>query len=84
MQGESKISSCCFCVLCESRELGGKEGEEGGGEGRGVSPRFPRVNPVVESSGDLLWFIISYWAESHLKSCQTSMMELSCENNQRL
>ena len=28
--------------------------------------------------------IISYWVESHLESCQTSMIELACENNQPL
>ena len=43
-QGESKVSSCCFCVWCKSRELGGRR-----------SPRFPCVTPVPESfSSDLL------------------------------
>ena len=35
---QSKISSYCFCVWCESREL----------EGRGSS-RFPCITPVVET-----------------------------------
>ena len=67
---------------CKSRELGGRGcGGEGVG-GRG--PRFPCVNPVVESFWGLLWAIIKYWAESHLKSCQTSTGELSCKNNQQV
>ena len=48
MQGESKISSCCFCVSNKSKELGGKG-----------SPRFPCETPVVESSSGLLRVIIS-------------------------
>ena len=32
----------------------------------------------------IFWSIISYWAETHLESCQTWAMELSCENKQRL
>ena len=44
----------CFCVWCKSRQLGGR-----------VSPRFPCVTPAVESfSSNLLWAIISFWAES--------------------
>ena len=71
---ESKILSCCFCVWCKSRELGGRG-----------SWRFFCVTPVVKSFfSDLLQTIISYWAELHLESCQTSTMETSCENNQRL
>ena len=67
--GESKISSCCFCVCCKSRELGGRG-----------SPRFPCVTPVVQSfSSDLPRAITSYWAESHFESCQTFTMELSWE-----
>ena len=63
-----------FCVWCKSRELGGKK-----------SPRFPSVTPVVEGfSSDLLQAVIRYWADSHLESCQTSTMELCCENNQQL
>ena len=73
-RGESKISSCCFCVWCKSRELEVC-----------WSPRFPYVNQVVESfSSDLLRATINYWAESHLESCQTSTMELFWGNNQRL
>ena len=54
-QDQPKISPCCLCVWCKSRELGGRG-----------SPRFP--TPVVESfSGDLLPAIKSYWAESHLE-----------------
>ena len=42
-----------------------------------MTPRFPCVTPVVERfSSELLRAIITYWAESHLKSCQTSTMEL--------
>ena len=37
--GQSKSSSFCFCVWCESRELGGRG-----------SSRFPCVNIVVETS----------------------------------
>ena len=73
-RGESKISSCCFYVLYKLRELGGRG-----------SPELPCVTPVVESfSLDLLRAIISYWVESLLESSQTSTMELSWENNQRL
>ena len=63
-RGVSPRFPCCFCVWCKSRELGGRG-----------SPRFPLVSPVVESFfSDLLRGIISYWEESHLKSCQTSTM----------
>ena len=63
---ESKISSCYLWVWCKSKEL----------RGRG-SPGFSCVTPVVESfSSDLHRAIISYWAESHLESCQTFTMEL--------
>ena len=73
-RGEFKISSCCFCVWCKSRDLGGKGG-----------PWSPCVTPVVKSfSYDLLPAIISYWAESHLESCQKFTMDLSYENNQLL
>ena len=48
MCGQSKISSCGFCVLCKSRELGDRG-----------SPGFP--TPRVESfSADLLPAIESY------------------------
>ena len=47
-ESESKISSCCFCVLWKIRELGGRG-----------SPRFSCVTLVVESSSDLLRSIIS-------------------------
>ena len=53
-QGQSKISSSCFCVWCKSRELRGSG-----------SPRFPCVTPVMETfPSDLLRAIVSYWAES--------------------
>ena len=40
---ESKISSCCFCIWCKSREFRDRE-----------SPRFPCVTSVVKSfSSDL-------------------------------
>ena len=47
-RGDFEISSCRFCVSYKSKELGGRR-----------SPRFPRETPVVESSSDLLWAIIS-------------------------
>ena len=63
-----------FCFWFKSREL----------EGR-MSLRFLCVTPVMESfSSDLLQAIISYWTGSHLESYQTSMMQLFCENSQRL
>ena len=49
-QGQSKISSCCFCVWCKSRELGGRE-----------NLKFPCVTPVVESFPQTLfelWLVI--------------------------
>ena len=50
-----------------------------------MSPRFPSVTPVMESFfSDHLQTKISYWTESHLESCQTSMMELFYENSQRV
>ena len=53
--GQSKISSCCICVWCKSKELGGSR-----------SARFP--TPMVESFvADLLPAIKSYWTESHLE-----------------
>ena len=71
-QAQSKISSF-FCVWCKPRELGGRG-----------STRFPCVTPVVKSfPSNLLWAIVSYWAKSHLESCQTSTMELFCENSHR-
>ena len=45
--GQSKISSYCFCVQCESRESGGRG-----------SSRFPCVTPVVENSSDRVTFRI--------------------------
>ena len=44
----SKISSCCFCVSCKSRELRGKR-----------SSRFLCLISVVKSSSDLLRTITS-------------------------
>ena len=73
-RGEPKNLSCWFCVWCKSGQLGSRG-----------SPRFPHVTPVMESfSSNLIRAIINYWAESHLEPCQTSTMELSWENNQRL
>ena len=51
---QSKISSCCLCVWCNSREL----------IYRG-SPSFP-ISIVESSSTDLLPPIKSYWLDSHL------------------
>ena len=67
----------CSCCWCKSKELGGRR-----------SPRFPCVTPVMERFfSDFLGVIISYWAGSHLGSCQTSCpistIELFCENSQR-
>ena len=60
-----------FCVWCKSRELRNK-----------TSPRFHSGTPVVEGfSSDLLQAVISYWADSRLKSCQTSTLKISCKNN---
>ena len=47
MWDQSKISSYCFCVWCESRELGGRG-----------SSRFPCIVPVVETSSDRVTFAI--------------------------
>ena len=56
------------------------QGELGG---RG-SPRFPCVTLVVESfSSDLPRAIVSYWAESHLESCEAFTKELFRENSKR-
>ena len=72
MWGKPKISFCCLCVWCKSKELGGKGG------GGGVSTRFS--TPMVENfSVDFLPAIESYWTESHLEFCQTSTTELLCE-----
>ena len=66
------------CWWCKSRELGNRR-----------SPIFPFITPVKESfSSDFFQAIISYWAmgsqlESCQTSCQTSTMELFCENSQR-
>ena len=73
-RGEPEISSCCFCVWCKSRELGGR-----------VCPRFPCKTQVVKSFySDLLRARITYLVEPHLESRQTSTMELSCQNNKQL
>ena len=49
-----------------------------------MSPGFSCVTPVMASfSSKLLQAIISYWAESHLESYQTSMIELFCKNSQQ-
>ena len=49
-----------------------------------ISRRFPCVTPVIENvSSELLQALTSYWTESQLQSCQTSMMELFCKNIQR-
>ena len=43
--GQSKISSYCFCVWCESIESGGRG-----------SLRFPYVTLVIETSSDIVTF----------------------------
>ena len=59
---------------------------------RGMSPKISRN--VLKHSGECCQtfrgtssiFVVNkenYWAESHLESCQTSTMELFCENSQR-
>ena len=61
MWSQPKILSCYLCVWCKSKELGGRG-----------STRVP--TPMVESfSQDFLPAIESYWTESHLDFCQTSM-----------
>ena len=68
MWGQPKTSSCCLCVWCNSKESGGRR-----------STRFP--TSMVESlSADFIPAIESYWTESHLEFCQTSMTSLLCEN----
>ena len=55
--GQSKISSCCICDWCESRETEGRE-----------SPRL--LTPSVESfSADLLPAIKSYARELPFELC---------------
>ena len=50
-----------------------------------VSLRFLFLIPVLERlSSDLLWAITNYWTVAYLESCQTFLVELFCENNQRL
>ena len=66
---ESKVWS--FCFWCYSEELVGK-----------VSPRFPCLTAVESFSSDLLWGITNYWVVAYLEPCQTSMIELFCENNE--
>ena len=44
---QSKISSCCICVQCESKESGGRG-----------SSIFPCVTPVVENSSNKVTFRI--------------------------
>ena len=61
-----------FCVWCKSRELRGI-----------VSPTFPCVIMLMESFSSARWATISYWIKWHLKSCQTSTMELFSKNSQR-
>ena len=39
MWGQPKISSCCLCVWCKSKELGGKEGGD-----RGEGGKIPNIN----------------------------------------
>ena len=57
-----------------------KPGELGGR----VSPRFPCVNPVVESfSSGLRQTIIGCWRVLHVESCQTSTTEFLREYSQR-
>ena len=77
-RGQSKNSSYCFCVLCKSKELGGRVGGGGGGS------KIPLCNP---SGGKLLLRHSSshnkLFAESHLESCETSTMELFCKTSQR-
>ena len=57
MHGQSKISPCCICDWCKSREMGDRE-----------SLRLP--TPMVESfSADLLPAIKCYWTESPFELC---------------
>ena len=68
MWGQPKTSSCCLCVWCRSKELGGRG-----------STRFP-LSMVESFSVDFFPAIESYWTESQLEFCQTSTTELLCEN----
>ena len=68
MWGQPKISSCCLCVWCESKELGGRG-----------STRYP-ISIVESFPADFLPVIESYWKESHLEFSQTSTTELFAEN----
>ena len=55
MWGQPKISSCCLCAWCKSKELGCRG-----------STRFP--TPMVKRfSADFLPAIESYWTELHLE-----------------
>ena len=68
MWGQPKTSSCCLCVWCRSKELGGRG-----------STRFP-LSMVESFSVDFFPAIESYWTESQLEFCQTSTKEPLCEN----
>ena len=68
MWGQPKTSSCCLCVWCKSKELGGRG-----------STRYP-ISIVESFPADFLPVIESYWKESHLEFCQTSTTELLAEN----
>ena len=68
MWGQPKTSSCCLCVWCKSKELGGRG-----------STRFP-TSMSKSFSADFLPAIENYWTESHLEFCQSSTTELLCKN----
>ena len=68
MWGQLKISSCCLCVWCKSKELGGG----------GVQDS--QYQQVESFSADSLPAVKSYRTESHLEFCQTSTTVLLCEN----
>ena len=68
MWGQPKTSSCCLCVWCKSKELGGRG-----------STRFP-TSMVEGISADFLPAIESYWTESRLEFCQTSTREQLYKN----
>ena len=57
MWGQSKLSSCCICDWCKSREIGGRG-----------SLRLP-TSMVECFSTDLLPAIKSYWTESLFELC---------------
>ena len=72
MWGQSKISSCCICVWCKSREIGGK----GGGK---VSPQtfLPTVKVRVRVNFEILYIALTKSRSARRASYQSVFMD-SC------